>query len=70
LKARAAQSWCETASTVAPPADFNQAQEWQYLIVAESIFKANRGLSFDALSSFCHSVRDQIIAREEKRLFL
>jgi type III restriction enzyme len=70
LKARAAQSWCETASTVAPPAEFNQPQQWQYLIVAESIFKANRSLSFDALAPFCHSICDQIVAREEKRLFL
>jgi len=70
LKARAAQSWCETASTVAPPTKFQQPQKWQYLIVAESLFKANRGLSFNALASFCESVRDQIIAREEKRLFL
>jgi type III restriction enzyme len=70
LKARAAQSWCETASTVKPPAGVDQPQEWQYVIVAESMFKANRGLSFNALVPFCQSVRDQIISREEKRLFV
>jgi type III restriction enzyme len=70
LKARAAQSWCETASTVRPPDQMHQPQEWEYLIVAESMFKANRGLSFEALVPFCTAVRDQIISREERRLFV
>lgn len=70
LKARAAQSWCETASTVAPPEHISQPQEWEYLIIAEGMFKANRGLSFEALVPFCRSVRDQIVSREERRLFV
>lgn len=70
LKARAAQSWCETASTVRPPDSVRQPQEWEYLIVAEGIFKANRGLSFDALVPFCRAVCEQIISREERRLFI
>jgi len=70
LKARAAQSWCESASTVTLPDAINQPQEWEYLILAESIFKANRGLSFESLLPFCQTVRDQIISREEKRLFV
>lgn len=70
LKARAASSWCETASTVTLPENMNQPQEWEYLIVAENIFKANRGLSFDGLLPFGQTVRDQIISRGEKRLFL
>jgi type III restriction enzyme len=70
LKARAAHSWCESASAVMLPDGMDQPQEWEYLIVAESIFKANRGLSFDGLLPFCQTVRDQIISREEKRLFV
>lgn len=60
LKARAANSWCETASTVTLLEGMNQPHEWEYLILAESIFKANRGLSFDGLLPFGQTVRDQI----------
>src|SRR2546425_950632 len=70
LKARAAQSWCETASTVPLPDDIHQPQEWEYVIVAEGMFKANRGLSFSALVPFCETGRDQIISLEERRLFV
>jgi hypothetical protein len=68
LKARAAQSWCEAASTVAPPSDLKQAQPWEYLIISEKLFQGNRGLSFEALRPFCAGLRDQLIAQAESRL--
>jgi type III restriction enzyme len=70
LKARAAKSWCETASTVEPPPGMHQPRLWEYLVASESLFKANRFLSFGSLASLCEDVRDQIISREESRLFL
>ncbi len=68
LKARAAQSWCEAASSVAPPSDLKQAQPWEYLIISEKLFQGNRGLSFEALRPLCVDLRDQLIAQAESRL--
>ena len=68
LKARAAQSWCASASSVTPPSDLKQAQPWEYIIVSENLFQANRGLSFEALRPFCAALRDQLIAQAESRL--
>jgi type III restriction enzyme len=68
LKARAAQSWCEVASSVAPPRDLKQAQPWEYLVVSEKLFQNNRGLSFEALRPLCAALRDQLIAQAESRL--
>lgn len=68
LKVRAAQSWCEAASTVLPPAELKQRQRWEYLIISEKLFQGNRGLSFEALRPFCAGLRDELIARAESRL--
>ncbi len=68
LKARAAQSWCEAASAVAPPSELKQAQPWEYLIISEKLFHSNRGLSFEALRPFCAALRDNLVAQAESRL--
>lgn len=49
LKAQAAVAWCKSASTVIPPTEFNQPQEWEYLLLKQSVFMANQGASFSAL---------------------
>jgi type III restriction enzyme len=70
VKARAAVAWCEQASTVKPPQELSQPQEWEYLIISEGLFGRNRGLSFEALVPFCRALRDKIIAQAESQLFL
>ena len=70
VKTRAAVSWCEQASVVSPPDEYNQPQAWEYLILSEGLFKDNRGLGFDALIPLCQGLRDKIIARSENKLFL
>lgn len=47
LKAKAAQSWCETATDLEVPKQFSQSSKWEYLLLSEGIFKNNRGLGFD-----------------------
>lgn len=70
VKARAAVAWCEQASTLKPPQGLNQPKEWEYLLITESIFKQNSGLSFEALIPFCRAQRDNVIAQAESRLFI
>jgi len=69
VKVRAAQAWCEQASTVAPPEGLKQEQGWEYLIISESLFKDNRGLGFEALVPMCQALRDKILAQAENKLF-
>ena len=70
VKARAAVAWCEQASTVSPPANYKQAQVWEYLLLSEGLFKNNQGLGFEALVPLCRGLRDKIIAQAENKLFL
>ncbi|MEW6326203.1 MAG: DEAD/DEAH box helicase family protein [Thermodesulfobacteriota bacterium] len=70
VKVQAATAWCEQASLVPPPEGMNQPQQWEYLILSESLYKSNRGLSFEALVPFCKGLRDNIIARAKSQLFL
>jgi len=70
VKVRAATAWCEQAFTVKPLSEFKQPQEWEYLIISESLFKNNRGLGFEALVPLCQGLRDKIIAQAESRLFI
>jgi type III restriction enzyme len=62
LKAKAGNSWCNNASRITAPLDVNQPKEWEYLILAESIFKANSNLTFGELAKFCRLQRDKMIA--------
>jgi len=70
LKARAAVAWCDQASLLPPPSDCSQPQAWEYLLISESLFKENRGLSFEAFVPFCRALRDNKIAQAESKLFL
>ncbi|MDI6752643.1 MAG: hypothetical protein QME07_07360 [bacterium] len=70
VKVKAAVAWCEQASTVLPAASFQQPQEWEYLILSESLLKDNRGLGFEALVPLCQGLRDKILAEAENKLFL
>ena len=49
LKAQAAKAWCDSASRVPPSKLYVQPQEWEYLVLKESVFYANEGASFSAL---------------------
>ena len=63
IKAKAAQSWCETASMAELPEDLNQPKRWEYLIISESLFKSNRGQSFNGFIPLCRQLRDTLISR-------
>jgi len=70
VKVRAAIAWCEQASTVSPPDEFQQSQDWEYLIISEGLFNRNRGQGFDAMIPLCQGLRDKIIAQAQRKLFL
>jgi type III restriction enzyme len=63
LKAKAAHAWCATASSVVPPDGTVQSTKWEYLILAEGMFKANQGLGFEAFVPLCREQRDRLIER-------
>lgn len=63
LKAKAGQSWCETAASLALPQGIVQPQKWEYLLLSEGMFKNNRGLGFEALIPVCRQQRDRLIER-------
>lgn len=60
LKAQAAVAWCRAASRVAPPKA--PPQEWEYLLLKQSVFDANDGASFNALLPIMRFERDQLVA--------
>lgn len=70
VKVRAATAWCEQASTVTPPPEFQQPKEWEYLILSEGLFKDNMGLGFEAFVPLCQGLRDAIIAQANGKLFV
>jgi type III restriction enzyme len=70
VKVMAAMAWCDQASTVPPPKGFCQSKDWEYLILSESLFKANRGLSIEALIPLCRGLREKITAQAKSQLFL
>jgi type III restriction enzyme len=55
---------------VLPPAEFQQPQDWEYLILSEGLFKNNIGLGFDAFVPLCQGLRDKILAQAERKLFI
>jgi len=69
LKARAAVAWCAVASTLDARADFEQPTEWEYLLLSESTWKENQGISFDALLPNCRATRDRTLTIGAGRLF-
>jgi type III restriction enzyme len=70
VKVRAAMAWCEQATTVNPPSEYNQPQTWEYLLLSEELFKKNQGLGFNAFIPLCRGLRDQIIAQNQGTLFI
>ena len=70
VKARAAVAWCEQASMVSPPNEYNQPKAWEYLLLSEKLFRTNEGLGFGALVPACQALRNRIIAQDENRLFI
>jgi len=69
IKAKAARGWCEQISGIEPPGDLPQPTQWEYLMLAESVYAANQGIAFDALIPMMRQTRDQVIAVEKGELF-
>lgn len=65
LKARAAQSWCRSASRVSMD---GQPQEWKYALVREDLFKQNSQLGFEALINLAMVDTERLATIEEGRL--
>jgi len=70
VKARAAVAWCDQASMVEPPNEYNQPQAWEYLLLSEKVFLSNEGLGFGAILPSCQALRDRVIAQDEDKLFI
>jgi len=66
IKAKAAQSWCESACMAELPEGIEQPRKWEYLIISESLFKSNKGQSFSGLIPVCRELRDLLIMRTKK----
>ena len=66
LKARAAVSWCKTASQVALP---DQPQDWEYFMLSEKTFKENRQLGFDSLTGLGRLDLERLLSSEAGKLF-
>jgi type III restriction enzyme len=63
VKTRAAKHWCESVCGVRPEG-IDQPDKWEYLLLNESVFYANRGMGFAALVPTMRRVRDQVIAQQ------
>jgi len=70
VKARAAVAWSDQASTVSPQKEYNQPQDWEYLLLSDSLFKKNEGLGFAAFVPLCQALRDRVIAQDQNKLFV
>ena len=66
LEAKAAISWCKTASKVILE---NQPQEWEYFILSEKTFEDNKQLSFDGIVSLGKLDTERLIASDVGKLF-
>jgi type III restriction enzyme len=63
LKAKAAHSWCQSASSVKLPNDISQPNVWEYLILSEGLFEKNSDLGFEMFVPFCREQRNRMIER-------
>ena len=63
VKAKAAHSWCQSASMTTKTNDIRQPDKWEYLIISEGLFNSNRGQSFGSLVPLCQMLRDSIIVK-------
>ena len=66
LKARAAVSWCKTASQVALP---DQPQDWEYFMLSEKTFNENRQLGFDSLAGLGRLDLERLLLSDAGKLF-
>ncbi|KKT93201.1 MAG: hypothetical protein UW94_C0008G0001, partial [Parcubacteria group bacterium GW2011_GWA2_45_14] len=66
LKARAAVSWCKTASQVLLS---NQPQKWEYFMLSEKTFNENRQSGFDSLAGLGRLDLERLLFSEAGRLF-
>jgi hypothetical protein len=66
LKAKAAHSWCENASSIQPRAEFSQPEGWEYLVLPEGLYKANSSLGFNLFVPMCREQRDRMIERFDR----
>src|SRR3989338_1031837 len=66
LKARAAVSWCKTASQVSLP---SQPQKWEYFMLSEKTFNENRQLGFDAIAGLGRLDLERLLVAEAGKLF-
>jgi type III restriction enzyme len=69
LKAQAAKSWCERVSLIKNK-EINQPNKWKYFLISESLFKDNKGLSFNAFAPLAEGLAMKIVAQYQKRLFI
>ncbi len=63
VKTRAAKQWCESISGVKSE-HIEQPDNWEYLLLNEGTYHANRGSSFEALIPTMRRVRDQVVAQQ------
>ena len=63
VKTRAAHQWCQSVGGVRPD-DIDQPDQWEYLLLNEKTYYANRGSSFKALIPTMQRIRDQVIAQQ------
>ena len=68
-KARAARHWCQSMAGLAPPIGLDQPTQWEYLLLAESVYRLNEGAGFSALLPLMRQMRDQVIAGDQGTLF-
>lgn len=70
LKARAAVGWCSQASTVRlDPDEGDQPQEWEYVLIPQSLVADQPGLSFEALLPQARAFTQEVRAKLESKLF-
>jgi type III restriction enzyme len=65
LKARAAQSWCKTASKVSIE---GQPTQWEYLVVSDKDVKENSQLGFDGLVGIVRATTERLIRSADGKL--
>jgi type III restriction enzyme len=63
VKTRAADQWCKSVCGIRPD-DIDQPDRWEYLLLNEKTYYANRGSSFKALVPTMRRIRDQVIAEQ------
>ncbi len=65
LKARAAKSWCETASRTSIE---KQPTRWEYLVMSNKDVRENRQLGFEGLVSIARATTERLVRANKERL--